>query len=231
MAKVAAVKTHVTEREFYDALRAAWPEASHESACVLAAQWALETGRGKSMWNYNIGNIKSFQKSGDWCFFRCNEIIKGKTVWFEPDHPACCFVAYPTLQAGVADYLSLLRRKYASAWPAVEKGDPAEFAHRLKLGKYYTASEAHYTKSISSIFREYVRKFATRDALDVTTVEGVQLALARLGFEPGKADGIAGAKTQSAVIAFQRSRALVADGVVGPITRRELIEALEEIEP
>ncbi len=49
-------------------------------------------------------------------------------------------------------------------------------------------------------------------------VQAVQLALRRAGFYKGNLDGIFGPLTQSAVIAFQTSNGLTADGIVGPKT-------------
>lgn len=49
-------------------------------------------------------------------------------------------------------------------------------------------------------------------------VKKLQNALKSLGFDPGGADGKFGAGTKKAVIAFQKSRGLKADGVAGPIT-------------
>ena len=46
----------------------------------------------------------------------------------------------------------------------------------------------------------------------------IQQALAQLGFKPGALDGIWGRQTASAVRAFQTSKGLEADGVVGPLT-------------
>ncbi|WP_405239712.1 lytic murein transglycosylase [Lentisalinibacter orientalis] len=45
-------------------------------------------------------------------------------------------------------------------------------------------------------------------------VEGLQVALAALGYDPGKPDGIVGPATRRAVSAYQRDRGLVADGHV-----------------
>lgn len=50
------------------------------------------------------------------------------------------------------------------------------------------------------------------DVLTVQTVLGLR------GFSPGSCDGIFGAKTRVAVVAFQKAHGLVADGVVGPKT-------------
>jgi len=53
-------------------------------------------------------------------------------------------------------------------------------------------------------------------------VLAVQARLLELGFDPGKVDGVYGPMTAAAVIAFQSSRQLDADGIVGPITRAAL---------
>lgn len=50
------------------------------------------------------------------------------------------------------------------------------------------------------------------------TIFQIQQALAARGFDPGNIDGIWGRRTAAAVRAFQTSRGLVADGVVGPRT-------------
>jgi len=55
---------------------------------------------------------------------------------------------------------------------------------------------------------------------------GVQDALAKLGFEPGKVDGIDGPNTQKAVRAFQTESEIKVDGIVGPETRGALMEVL-----
>lgn len=50
------------------------------------------------------------------------------------------------------------------------------------------------------------------------SVVQLQQLLRNAGFDPGPIDGIFGQRTQSAVIAFQRSRNLVPDGIVGVMT-------------
>ncbi|MBN1207817.1 MAG: peptidoglycan-binding protein [Myxococcaceae bacterium] len=49
-------------------------------------------------------------------------------------------------------------------------------------------------------------------------VEYLQRQLQAAGFEPGKVDGVFGAKTKAAVMAFQRARGLEVDGIAGPRT-------------
>lgn len=56
----------------------------------------------------------------------------------------------------------------------------------------------------------------------------VQKRLAELGFDPGPADGVRGRKTINAIKAFQKSKRLVADGIVGPKTIAKLFEITKE---
>src|SRR5690606_21186177 len=50
----------------------------------------------------------------------------------------------------------------------------------------------------------------------------LQNKLNALGYNAGKADGIFGSKTRSAVMAFQRANGLTVDGIVGPATWAKL---------
>ena len=54
------------------------------------------------------------------------------------------------------------------------------------------------------------------------TIFEIQKALAAKGFDPGNIDGVWGRRTAAAVRAFQTSKGLLSDGVVGPITAKAL---------
>ena len=53
-------------------------------------------------------------------------------------------------------------------------------------------------------------------ALDPETIRAIQNGLSKLGFDPGPANGVAGAKTKSAIRAFQQQNGMPADGEATP---------------
>jgi peptidoglycan hydrolase-like protein with peptidoglycan-binding domain len=61
-------------------------------------------------------------------------------------------------------------------------------------------------------------------------VKDLQEALKALGLAPGPVDGVFGKKTEDAVKAFQTSKGLEVDGVVGPVTWLNIDEA-DQSEP
>lgn len=132
---------------------------------VLYAQNALETGGTVSMWNNNIGNVKFVANGGNiddgkeyMMLANTWEIVNGKKVIFQPPHPATWFRSFKTLGEGVAHHLDFLRNKrYKKSWSAVEAGDPALFAHLLKVAGYYTASEADYVRLMNVYFNKFMK--------------------------------------------------------------------------
>jgi hypothetical protein len=121
---------------------------------VLWAQWALETGRGRSCWNNNLGNIKHVPGDGrDWMWLDTFEFINGQRVDM-PDK----FRAFATLADGAFDYLQFLSRPaYALPWSFVLAGDGDGFARALKAKGYYTAPVEDYARNIRSLAAEYMR--------------------------------------------------------------------------
>lgn len=148
--------TPCTPKALYDALWRAWAPTladgtlpTRASLLVLLAHWALETGWGHGCHNNNLGNKKHVKGDGrDFTMFRCNEVLGGRVVWFDPPDPATWFVAFPTLDAGAADYLAGLKKHFAGAWAYVVAGDAVQFCHALKVAHYYTADEASYTAGV-----------------------------------------------------------------------------------
>jgi peptidoglycan hydrolase-like protein with peptidoglycan-binding domain len=62
--------------------------------------------------------------------------------------------------------------------------------------------------------------------INLDELAGVQEALSKLGYDPGKIDGKDGPNTQQAVRAFQAHLTIKIDGIVGPETRNALVTEL-----
>lgn len=203
-----ATRTPCTSREMALAIRTAWAEVfpddevpTGETVALLLAQWALETGRGASMFCFNVGNVKSVPRDGrSWTFFRCNEVLKPasveraiaaaqqrtddvgldavrsktdpRVVWFYPSNPAARFRAFDSLHAGVVDYLRLLHTRFAKAWPHVLAGDVPAFSRALRAMVYYTADETTYTAGLVSLAQEF-SGVAAPPTVNVSTVLGL----------------------------------------------------------
>lgn len=153
--------TPCSPADLYATLRKVWPgvnvdsQPSRAALLVLLAHWALETGFGHFCHLWNLGNKKHVPNDGhDYTMFRCNEVIDGKIVWFDPPNPATWFVAFPTLESGAADYLVGLRGRFRTAWPFALAGDVQGFCHALKVAGYYTADEALYTAGVLRCYRQ-----------------------------------------------------------------------------
>jgi len=153
--------TPSTPRELYTALQTAWPqvvpdsEPARGSVLILVAHWGLETGFGHFCHCFNLANKKHVKGDGrNYCMFRCNEVLNGQTVWFDPPDPATWFVAFDTLRDGAADYLAGLHKHFGAAWLDVVADEPARFCHDLKLEHYYTADEAIYTSGLVRCFHQ-----------------------------------------------------------------------------
>ncbi len=172
-------------REALEAVTGRTPSNAH--LAVLVAQSALESGRWRSMHCWNFGNVKA-SSTYEWlyCQFRCNEVIGGKVQWFDPPHPQCNFRAFTDIEAGALDHIRFLSqsKRYAGAWEAAAKGDPAALVHALKAAGYFTADEAPYVKAVSSLWREYMALLNQEPEHEATPVDREdelhQLALAAL---------------------------------------------------
>lgn len=69
----------------------------------------------------------------------------------------------------------------------------------------------------------------SRGSTNTYSIKDVQSALKNLGFYNGKIDGIAGSKTKTALINFQKNNGLVADGILGPKTAAKLFAPKQEV--
>lgn len=131
---------------------------SKECLALLVAQSALETGRWRSIHCFNFGNVKASRDyTGLYCMFRCNEVIDGKVVWFDPPHPQTFFRAFESAESGAIDHIRFLagRKRYAAAWEAAQAGTPLAFVEMLKKAGYFTADAGPYARAVISLWKEY----------------------------------------------------------------------------
>jgi flagellar protein FlgJ len=151
-----------------------------QSVGVIWSQNAIETGSTTAMWNNNIGNVKyspskNPNDDNNIKYMMLNnvwEIINGKKIIFQPPDPATWFRSFDSLEEGVGFHLNFLKNKrYKNSWAAVEAGDPEQFAHLLKIAKYYTASEADYAKGMRYHFNKFIKDQTFESVIDAIQKE------------------------------------------------------------
>lgn len=124
-------------RDQYQGAATAAGNALGVSPDVLLAQWAQETGWGKSVipGTNNLGNIKDLSGGG----VAATDNANGSKDKYR---------AYNSPEEFAADYVGLIKRKYPAA---VGSGnDPTKFASALKLGGY--AEDADYIGKVTNVF-------------------------------------------------------------------------------
>lgn len=179
--------TPVTPEQVFLALGAAWqlltgsaPE--RKIIHILHAQSALETGHWRSVMNYNLGGAKKHGEC-DWTYFTTTERFQDSTAqkyvasskpgaevtvlktgdgWttlkFSGKQQMNCFASWDDLDTAARDHLSLLFRRFPKAIERAKAGDVEGYVRELKKANYFTASEADYTKTVSSIAKSYEKR-------------------------------------------------------------------------
>jgi len=111
---------------------------------------------GRAVWNcfdWDLGNRRGID--GDHGSFQmtAGEIINGHEVQIGGKWPS-----FSGADMGMATWLLMLKRRYASAWEASDHGDPATYAAALKAKGYYTAALDRYTAGLrtwQAIYRRH----------------------------------------------------------------------------
>jgi len=158
-----AIITSLTENELAFYLRQAWKElytqeVTREQLCILWCHTSLEVGRGKFIYNNNFGNIK--RKPGvTYTSYKCNEVLNGKTHWFEPYHPQTFFQHWDSSIEGAKAYLQFLNKKrYQPALEALKEGSMPKYCAKLKEGGYFTADLNYYTNLMIKLSKSFNKK-------------------------------------------------------------------------
>ncbi len=136
---------------------------------LMMGQWALETGNGKSVHNYNFGNKKA-SGGDDYQFFRCSEVVNGVEVFYDPPHPTCKFAAYPNAEAGAVAHIQLLKKR-PHWWKGLQSGTIKGFIDGLTTAPaYFTASRSLYERVLGERMANYAdvtKKYAASPVLQV----------------------------------------------------------------
>jgi len=197
---VNAVRTQLTPGEAKNALESAWRDTfgespSPETSAILTAQWAHETGRGGSMFNFNFGGIKGAGPGGHSVLQRTKEGY-GETERTIRDR----FRAYGTAEEGARDYVQLLNRRFPKALDAAREGDAEGFVRALKQRGYFTGDESAYVRSVTHLSREMlgtelqpVRKLDERTVLAAAAHPSPIGAGAHAAFDPAALGPVAAA--------------------------------------
>ena len=157
MSRVTAVEaraTPVAPEQLRGAIARAYVRVTGKPAApgvldALTAQASLETGRGKSMLNYNFGGIKGASARGETVSSKTLEVREGKTVSIVDG-----FRSYRGLDEGAEDYVRLMQHQFSSALGEAERGSIDGFAHELKKKGYYTAAETDYARALHALSTE-----------------------------------------------------------------------------
>ncbi len=159
---VPRVRTPLDHAALREALRAGHVLATGEepSDNRLGCAWAMlveEHGAGprSGIWDDNLGNVDAGKSwTGDVFALTADEVIHGVRKSMTK-----LLRAHATAADGAEDLWELLAARYPEALAKMDEGDPAGTAHALKEHLYFTGSEAAYATAMTSLFREYHRRW------------------------------------------------------------------------
>jgi localization factor PodJL len=104
---------------------------------------------------------------------------------------------------------------------AAARGHQDAEGERAKLAKILTAAQIAEARRLTATTADPAPG-KRPDLITPDLITGVQIELERLGYDPGPADGVSGARTRDAIERFQRDAAIEATGAASP----DLLERL-----
>lgn len=149
---VPPIRTTPSKQQFLDAAQALRPELTDEQVGILWAQHAEETGEGINCYGWNLANTKHVDGDGhDYHVLHgVTEFINGKYINVAANDPSARFIAFTSLDSGMAHYIGMLStqgRRYYPSWPFVLNCDPVGFAVTIGKCGWYTAPPTTYAKA------------------------------------------------------------------------------------
>lgn len=175
---------------------------TRKRATLLLSQWFLETGRGKSIFNNNVGNLTATNQSTQnfWRppWFEAPPYDEADTAGFGSDAPRrlerlhelmlqgkapSAFRAFVDLEEGATAYMRLLRSRYPGILKAATTGSARQFATAVHSEGYCPDPECHpdkTTASFASLQKEINRAQLFRGLPSGDTVTTAALVLVPL---------------------------------------------------
>lgn len=142
---VPRVNTPLTKAAAFLGLLRAAPTITRETAGLLLALIWLETGRGQSVYGWNVGNVAA---GASWFgsawrptwFAEPTESSSARDRQLHADMLAgkapSAFRSYPSAESGFDDFVRVLRTSFGAAWDAAGTGDADEFRSALASSRY-----------------------------------------------------------------------------------------------
>lgn len=113
------------------------PDKLRDIALSVLAQWAHETNRGKSEFNFNLGGWRARRSDP---FFVARDVQSGAELFR--------WTAYPDLPNAVHDQLRRLHDVFPSAWRLLlEQPQTSAWVEELGRRGYYTANRDTYARA------------------------------------------------------------------------------------
>lgn len=226
-----------------------------EAALLLALVW-IETAQGKSVQNFSPGNVTASDRyeGSAWRppWFELSPASTDRERQLNADMRAGkaprAFRAFDSLDAGMVDFVHVLRRDFPEVMAAAKTGDPDHF--RVALSQAYSGDykNAAATRTLSTFMSEFGGSPKARAgsaavaALDSHSLPLVSLPRLRLGSSGNAVElwrallaGLLPASSRTAqperfdapldeaTRGFQGAHGLDVDGVVGPLTWARMI--------
>lgn len=140
--KVKKVKTIISDEELKQVLDEAHMDVFHEQASesrinMAWAQISFENGRGKQVYNYNLGNVGP------------NPIKPKRPYYVVAGYK---FRSFKSFKDGARCYWITLKERCSGSLKFFDAADPFTASLSLQRCGYYRADLDHYSKNLSSLF-------------------------------------------------------------------------------
>lgn len=119
------------------------------------AQVAFENGRGRKVYNHNLGNIGAASPPRSPYY-----VVSGYQ-----------FTSFDSFELGANAYWRTINKMCSGALRRFDEGDPAGAAIMLRRCGYYRADVAHYTSNLSSLFYTGKKLFDKGETNDRTGIQ------------------------------------------------------------